>query len=70
MCNAFTPLRSSTGGAAFVEDLAERHGLVPRLGFFSGAEGRIPVDFDAVQAAVADGSSVGPGERNDAGPGR
>jgi len=53
VCNAFTPLRSSPCGAAFVADLAERHGLVPRLGFFSGAEGRIPVDFDAVLAAVA-----------------
>lgn len=53
VCNAFTPLRSSPGGLGFVEDLAERHGLVPRLGFFIGAAERIPVDFDAVLAAVA-----------------
>jgi pimeloyl-ACP methyl ester carboxylesterase len=53
VCNAFTPLRSGPRGATFVEELAERHGLVPRLGFFSGAEERIPVDFPEVLAAIA-----------------
>jgi pimeloyl-ACP methyl ester carboxylesterase len=51
----FDPLRLATAdrGVEGVRHYSHLHGLIPRLGFFAGAESRIPFDFDAVLALAA-----------------
>ncbi len=51
----FTPMRTDTadrgtGGAA---RYSSERGLIPRLGFFTGQEARIPYDFDDLLGAIA-----------------
>ncbi len=49
------PLRLSTRekGTEGVKHYSHLHGLLPRLGFFVGQEGRLPFDFDEILAANA-----------------
>ena len=51
----FTPMRSDSAdkGAAIVVRFVHEHPLLPRLGFFSGQEAKIPYDFDALLGAIA-----------------
>jgi pimeloyl-ACP methyl ester carboxylesterase len=51
----FTPMRLDTAGKGTegVARYSHLHGLVPRLGFFAGAEQRIPYDFDELLASIA-----------------
>jgi pimeloyl-ACP methyl ester carboxylesterase len=53
--SGFTPLRAETAekGTGNIESLGLIHGLIPRLGFFSGNEKRLPWDFDEVLALIA-----------------
>jgi dienelactone hydrolase len=50
-----TPLRPATPDKETEEGLAlsHLHGLLPRLGFFVGNEGRIPIDFDEILACIS-----------------
>lgn len=45
--SGFTPLRLETKakGTGHLQDLAELHGLVPRLGFFREQPRRLPFDY-------------------------
>lgn len=51
----FTPLRTDVAGRGTlgIQSWSHLHGLIPRLGFFTGNEERIPVDFHEVIAAIA-----------------
>lgn len=51
----FDPLRLDTPdrGVEGIRHYSHLHGLIPRLGFFVGAESRLPFDFDAALALVA-----------------
>ncbi len=51
----FTPLRPGTQDKEIegVRAFSHLHGLLPRLGFFTGDPGRIPVDFDEILACIA-----------------
>ncbi|MBI4902574.1 MAG: alpha/beta fold hydrolase [Acidobacteria bacterium] len=51
----FDPLRLDTAdrGVEGVRHYSHLHGLMPRLGFFVGQEGRLPFDFDAALALAA-----------------
>jgi dienelactone hydrolase len=51
----FEPLRLATAdrGVEGIAGLSHLHGLMPRLGFFVGHEGRVPFDFDEAAAAIA-----------------
>lgn len=51
----FDPLRFATPGRGVegIRHYSHLHGLMPRLGFFVGAESRIPFDFDAALALAA-----------------
>jgi pimeloyl-ACP methyl ester carboxylesterase len=53
--SGFTPLRTETveKGTGNLDNYAFIHGLIPRLGFFKGNEGRLPWDFDEVLALIA-----------------
>jgi pimeloyl-ACP methyl ester carboxylesterase len=55
MVAALDPLRLDTQekGVEGVRQYSHLHGLIPRLGFFAGAEDRLPLDFDEVLALVA-----------------
>ena len=51
---AFTPLRTSAGkGVEGIRQYSHLHGLAPRLGFFLGDEGHLPVDYDDLLGAIA-----------------
>jgi cephalosporin-C deacetylase-like acetyl esterase len=54
-CCAFTPLRLATEdkGLEGIGTYSHLHGLLPRLGFFAGAEARAPFDFHEVIACIA-----------------
>jgi dienelactone hydrolase len=49
------PLRLSTpgNGTEGIGHYSHLHGLIPRLGFFAGNEGRVPFDYDEVVALAA-----------------
>ncbi len=51
----FDPLRLDTAerGVEGIRHFSHLHGLLPRLGFFSGREARLPFDFDAALAMLA-----------------
>jgi cephalosporin-C deacetylase-like acetyl esterase len=51
----FTDLRLDTAdrGTEGLRHYSHLHGLVPRFGFFIGQEGRLPIDYDEVLAAMA-----------------
>jgi dienelactone hydrolase len=51
----FDPLRLDTAerGVEGIRHFSHIHGLIPRLGFFTGREGRLPFDFDAALAMIA-----------------
>ncbi len=51
----FDPLRLDTAerGVEGIRHFSHIHGLLPRLGFFTGREARLPFDFDAALALVA-----------------
>ena len=51
----FTPMRSDTGadGLSGMTRYSHLHGLLPRLGFFAGAEERLPYDFEDLIALTA-----------------
>jgi len=51
----FTPMRSDTAGktATGIYKYSHLHGLIPRLGFFTGEEQRIPYDFNEILACIA-----------------
>jgi len=51
--SAFSSLRNDNTGTEGIRHYSELHGLIPRLGFFVGHEGRIPVDFDDILACIA-----------------
>jgi dienelactone hydrolase len=53
--SAFDPLRRSTAdrGVEGIRHYSHLHGLMPRLGFFVGHEGRLPFDFDEPLALVS-----------------
>ncbi|KAA2242676.1 alpha/beta fold hydrolase [Chitinophaga agrisoli] len=50
---AFGSLRHDNAGTEGIRHYARLHGLMPRLGFFEGREGSIPVDFDEVLSNIA-----------------
>ncbi|SHG61563.1 Serine aminopeptidase, S33 [Fodinibius roseus] len=50
---AFTPLRNATDDVEGLKTYSHLHGLLPRLGFFTGDENRIPVDFPEILSAIA-----------------
>jgi cephalosporin-C deacetylase-like acetyl esterase len=51
----FTPMRTDTPerGTEGIKAYSHLHGLLPRLGFFSGNEARIPYDFHEILACIA-----------------
>ena len=51
----FTPMRTNTPdrGTEGIKAFSHLHGLIPRLGFFTCNENRIPVDFHEVLASIA-----------------
>lgn len=51
----FDPLRldSAERGVEGIRHFSHIHGLIPRLGFFTGREGRLPFDFDAALVLMA-----------------
>ncbi len=51
----FTPMRTNTPdrGTEGIMKWSHLHGLIPRLGFFTGHESRIPYDFNDVLASIA-----------------
>jgi pimeloyl-ACP methyl ester carboxylesterase len=51
----YDPLRLDTAdrGVEGIRHYSHLHGLLPRLGFFAGMEGRVPFDFDAALAHIA-----------------
>jgi cephalosporin-C deacetylase-like acetyl esterase len=51
----FTPMRLNTAekGTEGIKSYSHLHGLLPRLGFFAGNEGRIPYDFHEILASIA-----------------
>ncbi len=51
----FDPLRLDTPdrGVEGIRHYSHLHGLMPRLGFFTGREARLPFDFDAALALMA-----------------
>lgn len=51
----FTPMRTNTlkTGTEGIKAYSHLHGLLPRLGFFVGAEGHIPYDFHEILACIA-----------------
>jgi pimeloyl-ACP methyl ester carboxylesterase len=53
--SGFDPLRFDTPdrGVEGIRHYSHLHGLIPRLGFFVGAESRLPFDFDAALALAA-----------------
>jgi pimeloyl-ACP methyl ester carboxylesterase len=53
--DGFDPLRLDTKdkGTEGLLQYSHLHGLIPRFGFFSGYEDRLPLDFDEVLALVA-----------------
>ncbi|MBI3209161.1 MAG: alpha/beta fold hydrolase [Candidatus Solibacter usitatus] len=53
--SGFDPLRlaSADRGVEGIRHYSHLHGLMPRLGFFTGQEPRVPFDFDAALALAA-----------------
>lgn len=53
--SGFTPMRLNTPekGTEGIKALSHLHGLLPRLGFFVGNEGRIPYDYHDILATIA-----------------
>ena len=51
----FTPMRTNTPerGTEGIKAFSHLHGLLPRLGFFTGNETRIPYDFNELLACIA-----------------
>lgn len=49
----FTPMRTGASAGEGIKAYSHLHGLVPRLGFFAGHEGRIPYDFHEILSAIA-----------------
>ena len=51
----FTPMRTNTPdkGTEGIKALSHLHGLIPRLGFFTGNENRIPYDYHEILACIA-----------------
>jgi pimeloyl-ACP methyl ester carboxylesterase len=51
----FTPMRADTAerGTGGVVRYSHERGVIPRLGFFAGQEGRIPYDFDDLLGMIA-----------------
>ncbi|MEO9003151.1 MAG: alpha/beta fold hydrolase, partial [Ginsengibacter sp.] len=50
--SAFSSLRNDNIGTEGIRHYSELHGLIPRLGFFTGHEDRIPIDFDDVLSCI------------------
>jgi len=46
-------LTTTARGTEGLQHYSHLHGLLPRLGFFVGQEGRVPFDYDEVLAAIA-----------------
>ncbi|WP_236979488.1 alpha/beta fold hydrolase [Membranihabitans maritimus] len=53
--SGFVPWRTPVSGSSLesVKAYSHYHGLLPRLGFFIGQEGHIPVDFNEIIASIA-----------------
>lgn len=49
---ALGSLREADSGTEGVQHYSHLHGLIPRLGFFAGAEKKIPVDFDDILRSI------------------
>lgn len=54
--SAFSSLRDNDTSTEGIQHYANLHGLIPRLGFFTGHENRIPVDFDDILTCIVPGS--------------
>lgn len=50
--SAFSSLRFDNTGTEGIRHYWDLHGLIPRLGFFSGYENRIPIDFQDILAGI------------------
>ncbi|OQY95236.1 MAG: hypothetical protein B6D37_06150 [Sphingobacteriales bacterium UTBCD1] len=50
--SAFSSFRNDNTGTEGIRHYYELHGLIPRLGFFSGYEDRIPIDFDDILSCI------------------
>lgn len=50
---AFSSFRNDNKGTEGIRHFYDLHGLIPRLGFFSGYEQRIPIDFDGILSCIA-----------------
>lgn len=50
--SAFSSLRDGNAGTEGIRHYSDLHGLVPRLGFFTDHEDRIPVDFADVLSCI------------------
>jgi dienelactone hydrolase len=52
---AFTPMRLNTAdrGTEGIKAYSHMHGLLPRLGFFTGKESHIPYDFHEILSCIA-----------------
>ena len=50
---AFGSLRSNNPGTEGIRHFSHLHGLIPRLGFFTGHVNNIPVDFDNILECIA-----------------
>jgi len=48
-----TPMRKANPDVEGIRAYSHLHGLIPRLGFFIGNEGRIPIDFQEIIACIA-----------------
>jgi pimeloyl-ACP methyl ester carboxylesterase len=50
---AFSSFRNDNKGTEGIRHFYDLHGLIPRLGFFSGHEQHIPIDFDGILSCIA-----------------
>ena len=53
---AFDSWRDDDKETEGIRHFADLHGLIPRLGFFTGYNNRIPTDFDDIMTCIAPGS--------------
>jgi pimeloyl-ACP methyl ester carboxylesterase len=51
--SAFSSLRKPAAGTEGIRHYSHLHGLLPKLGFFVGNEGSIPLDFDEIITCIA-----------------
>ncbi len=50
---AFSSFRNDNKGTEGIRHYYDLHGLIPHLGFFSGHEHRIPIDFEDILSCIA-----------------